>query len=84
MQRIIQLCDIDMSFLCSPKFGRVYNLIKSEFVESIDKERASVTVVVHLYENVSIGGSQNEAYLRVMSSCAYCNAIFIDSGSGGL
>ena len=35
-----------------PKFGRVYELTKVEFVGAIDLEKPQVTVIVHIYENV--------------------------------
>ncbi|ELU15987.1 hypothetical protein CAPTEDRAFT_171124 [Capitella teleta] len=34
-----------------PQFGKVYNLSKPEFVECIDREKASVTIVIHVYED---------------------------------
>jgi hypothetical protein len=34
-------------------FGKVMQLKKDGFVEAIDKEKPQVTVVIHLYEDVS-------------------------------
>ena len=41
-------------FCCSPKFGQVVSLNKENFVSSIDQEKPMVTIVVHIYEDVSI------------------------------
>lgn len=46
-----------------PKFGKVKELSKSEFVEAIDKESPSVTVIVHVYEkNVTACESMNRCF----------------------
>ena len=37
-----------------PKFGNLVELTSSDFVEAIDKERPIVTVIVHIYAEVSI------------------------------
>lgn len=36
-----------------PKFGKVIPLTSHDFVENIDKEQSQVTVIIHLYEDVS-------------------------------
>lgn len=35
-----------------PKFGKLYDIKASEYLDTIDDENASVTIVVHLYDNV--------------------------------
>jgi len=43
----------DCFWFCSrPKFGKVKELTKEEFVEAIDSECAMVTVIIHVYEKV--------------------------------
>lgn len=51
--QLYSLFFITALFYCSPKFGKVITLTKGSFVEAIDKEKAGVTVVVHIYEDVS-------------------------------
>ena len=40
--------------ICRPRFGTVFDLTKTEFVDNIDKEQPTVFVIVHIYEKVSI------------------------------
>ena len=37
-----------------PKFGALLELGNSDFLEAIDKEPAAVTVIVHIFEKVTI------------------------------
>jgi len=48
-----QPSDLTASFCCSPKFGKVFTLTKGSFIDAIDREKAGVTVIVHIYEDVS-------------------------------
>lgn len=42
-----------LSVLFSPRFGQLYSLTKDKFVEALDAEKSTVTVIVHIYEDVS-------------------------------
>ncbi|EDV25412.1 uncharacterized protein TRIADDRAFT_55484 [Trichoplax adhaerens] len=35
-----------------PKFGKLYEIKSTEYLDTIDKENSNVTVIVHLYNNV--------------------------------
>lgn len=46
-----------------PKFGKLYHLKNGEeFLEAVDNENKSVTVIVHVYENTVVG-------CKMMNSC---------------
>ncbi len=45
--------DVVLVFVFRPRFGKVYTLSKQEFVDAIDTEKPMVTIIVHLFENVS-------------------------------
>ncbi|XP_013417350.1 phosducin-like protein isoform X1 [Lingula anatina] len=50
-----------------PKFGKVVELDASSYVESIDKEHPSTTVIVHIYE-------ESVAACEAMNGCLMCLA----------
>ncbi|XP_064605623.1 phosducin-like protein [Liolophura sinensis] len=47
------------ALIAVPKFGKLYSLSPGDFSDSIDKEKASVTIIVHLYEDVPACESMN-------------------------
>jgi len=63
-----RLEELRKTYEAMPKFGKVLNISKDEFVEAIDKEKPTVTVIVHLFED-RIGGCD------VMNKCLDCLAL---------
>lgn len=50
-----------------PKFGKVINLTKDNFIQEIDKEKPQVTVIVHIYD-------ENTDACQAMNGCLKCLA----------
>ncbi|GAB1609634.1 phosducin-like protein [Argonauta hians] len=48
-----------------PKFGKVFDLASTSFVDSIDKENPSVTIIVHIFE-------KNSEACEAMDGCLMC------------
>lgn len=63
-----RLEEIRKSVENTPKFGKVKELAKAEFVEAIDSEHPTVTVVIHVYE-------KGFAACEAMNRCLECLAL---------